>query len=258
EKTSELKSFYECPELFELPIDGNSKNKKWVLYGGSGDYLVGEFDGREFHPETEAIKFSYGDCFYASQTFSDIPEEDGRRIQIGWGRGDIPGMPFNQMMNFPSTLTLRSTEEGPRLFAQPVEEISLLRERTIPHGVELNGSTRELKEIESELLDIDLSAEIFGAKEVGLRIGSVEVVYDTAQSTLRFKDQSAPLQPIDGKIQLRLLVDRTSVEIFANQGRVYMPVHHIPEDGDTSLALFSRGGKASFSYAVHELKSIWE
>jgi len=86
-ETSRLKSFHECPELFELPLDLDQNNKKWVLYGAAGEYFVGEFDGKQFKPETEAIKFSYGNCFYASQTFSDIPEHDGRRIQMAWGPG---------------------------------------------------------------------------------------------------------------------------------------------------------------------------
>ncbi|MCA9424223.1 MAG: GH32 C-terminal domain-containing protein [Candidatus Omnitrophica bacterium] len=257
EKTGELKSFHECPELFELPVDGNKSDKKWVLYGGSGDYMVGDFDGREFHPETEAIKFSYGNCFYASQTFNNIPEEDGRRIQIGWGRGDIPGMPFNQMMNFPTVLTLHSTEEGPRVFVHPVEEISKIRGVTQHDGVMLNDSTTDLESFEEPLLDIELVAEIESAKEVGLAIGSAELVYDTIQKKIRFKDQEAPLDAIDGKIELRILIDRTSVEIYANGGRVYMPVHHIPQDKDYRLSLFTRGGSAHLETAVGELKSIW-
>ncbi len=259
EKTSELKSFYECPELFELPVDGKDDNTKWVLYGGSGDYLIGHFDGREFHPESEEIKFSYGNCFYASQTFNNIPEEDGRRIQIGWGRGDIPGMPFNQMMNFPTVLTLHSTEEGPRVFVQPVDEISSLRKcSTHLSDLNLEDKTQSLTEVVGTLLDIDLEIKLESAQEVGIEIGTTELVYNVADNMLRFKDQEAPLESVDNKIQLRLLVDRTSVEIFANRGRIYMPVHHIPEDGDYSLSLFSRGGKCLFDAEVHELNSIWE
>jgi len=85
-KRSELRSFHECPELFELPVDGNPSTKKWVLYGAIGEYLIGQFNGTQFVPEGSTIQFQYGNCFYASQTFNDIPQSNGRRIQMAWGR----------------------------------------------------------------------------------------------------------------------------------------------------------------------------
>src|SRR5262249_58682200 len=62
---------------------------------------LGTFDGKQFTRESGKHRGNYGNCFYASQTFSDIPRSDGRRIQIGWGRVSTPGMPFNQIMLFP-------------------------------------------------------------------------------------------------------------------------------------------------------------
>ncbi|MGI9571555.1 MAG: glycoside hydrolase family 32 protein, partial [Desulfobulbia bacterium] len=52
EYQSHINTFWECPELFELPVDGDPNNKKWVIYGVSGDYLIGHFDGKEFKPES--------------------------------------------------------------------------------------------------------------------------------------------------------------------------------------------------------------
>ena len=66
----------------------------------------------------------YGSNFYASQTYNDIPDSDGRRIQIAWmAGGEYPGMPFNQQMSFPTENTLRTTEDGIRMFREPIEEI---------------------------------------------------------------------------------------------------------------------------------------
>jgi len=126
---SRIKCFHECPELFALPVDGNRNNEKWILYGGSGEYLIGAFNGTQFVSEAGPIPFQHGNCFYASQTFSNIPANDGRRIQVAWGRVKMPNMPFNQMMLFPVTLTLRTTEEGPRMFAEPVREMEKLHKK---------------------------------------------------------------------------------------------------------------------------------
>lgn len=63
EYQSHIQTFWECPELFELPVDGNPKNKKWVMYGVSGDYLIGDFNGKEFVPETGMFNYLQGKFF---------------------------------------------------------------------------------------------------------------------------------------------------------------------------------------------------
>ena len=112
----------ECPEFFEIALNGDKRNTKWVFYGGNGFYLVGKFDGKTFTPESGPHPMQQGNCWYASQTYTDMAQEDGRRILIPWGQIGFPGMPFNQMMGLPVELTLRSTRYGPRLFANPAKE----------------------------------------------------------------------------------------------------------------------------------------
>ena len=51
EEKSIVPGYYECPEFFELPVDGNPENTKWVMYGASGTYMTGNFDGENFTPE---------------------------------------------------------------------------------------------------------------------------------------------------------------------------------------------------------------
>jgi fructan beta-fructosidase len=258
-ETSRLKSFHECPELFELPLDHDQNNKKWVLYGAAGEYFVGEFDGKEFKPETEAIKFNYGNCFYASQTFSDIPAEDGRRIQMAWGQVDMEGMPFNQMILFPVTLSLKTTEEGPRLFARPVQEIIKLRgQKHHYRGLTLqSGDILETK-IKSELFDIRASFAGGDATEFGFTIRGIPVVYNVEEKRLSCQDMHAPLEPERGSIDLTILVDRTSIEIFGNNGRIYMPIRVYPDENNKTLEVYSEGGETRIGYLrVYELKSIW-
>jgi fructan beta-fructosidase len=259
ERQSRIEGYYECPEIFELPVDGSAGESKWVVYSGDGDYAVGSFDGKTFVAESGKQRYNFGNCFYASQTFNDIPPEDGRRIQIGWGTVSLPGMPFNQMMTFPVELTLRTTEEGLRLFAWPVREIEALRGRKHEWAnEELTPGRNVLADIAGDLFDIRAEFEVGDAAEMGLTIRGVPVTYDVREGQLSCEGKSAPLKPMGSKVRLRLLVDRTSIEVFGNDGRIYMPIGVIPSDDSMALEVFSRGGVSrAASLEVCELKSAW-
>ncbi|MBC8217138.1 MAG: GH32 C-terminal domain-containing protein [Planctomycetes bacterium] len=256
---SKIKCFHECPELFALPVDGDKSNEKWILYGGSGEYLVGHFDGREFKSDTDAIRFHHGNCFYASQTFSNIPESDGRRIQIAWGRVKMPGMPFNQMMLFPVTLTLHSTEEGPRMFAEPVREVGNLHGRRRQWKYKtLEPGDNLLSGVSGELLHIRADLRLAGAAETGFVIRGIPVTYNAEKEQLSCQKNKAKLIPENGKISLEILVDRTSIEIFGSGGRMYMPMGVILADNAKSLEIFTKGGNTEVeSLEVSRLRSAW-
>jgi fructan beta-fructosidase len=259
ELQSILESFHECPELFQLPVDGNESNKKWVLYGAAGNYFIGDFDGSKFTYEGEEIRYNYGNAFYASQTFSDIPKEDGRRIQIGWAQIATPGMPFNQMMNFPVNLTLHETKDGIRMFANPVREIEkLYKNKHSFNNEKLVPGNNPLSQINGELFDITAEIAIGNAAQIAFEIRGVPVMYNVKDKSISVKTETAPCIPKNGKIKLRLLVDRTSIEIFINDGEYYMPMGSIPDDGDKSLKLFTEGGTAQIvKLDVNELNSAW-
>ena len=259
---AESESVAECPELFQLAVDGDADNKKWIFYGGSGSYIIGHFDGSHFEKKSKVIQYNYGNCFYASQTFSDVPEEDGRLIQMGWGVNDAPGMPFNQMMTFPVVLTLHATEDGLRIFANPVEEIEKLyaREHEWTNLAIPADDSIPAPGIEGELFDIEAILNVGDAEELGLSIRGEEIVYNAKEEQLSFGESKAPLKAKDGNIRLRCIVDRTSVEIFANGGRIYMPCKLRADDDNKSIAAFARGGGAAeiTSIKLRELESIWK
>jgi fructan beta-fructosidase len=264
---SKLECFHECPELFELPVDGDTNNKrnpasresKWILYGGSGDYLIGSFDGRQFKSETDPIRFHYGNCFYASQTFNNIPKKDGRRIQIAWGRVAMPEMPFNQMMLFPVTLRLRTTEEGAQMFAIPIREIETLHKRDWQWKNKiLKPKDNLLSGLSGELFHIKAELQVNDVQETGFVIRDIPVVYNIQKQELSCQGKTAPLKPENGKIRLEILVDRTSIEIFGNDGRIYMPIGVILVDNSKSLEVFTKGGNIEVKFLeVYELRSIW-
>jgi len=270
-KTSRLKSFHECPELFELPVDGDENNKKWVLYGAAADYFVGSFDGKEFKSETESIKFNYGNAFYASQTFSDIPEEDGRRIMMGWGQVPMPDMPWNQMITFPLVLTLGTTNEGIRMFAEPVEEVEKLHKKKHSFSDETIDGTETLSGIGGELFHIKAEFQVGDADSFGIIVREYEITYDTEENRIICKGpkneigpegfskpHSTPLKPVDGNVTVEILVDRTMVEVFADNGRYYFPMGAYLADKDPAIKIFSNGGSTKInSLDIYELKSIW-
>ncbi len=263
-------SNHECPELVELAVDGDKNNTKWVHYAAHGKYYIGDFDGMSFTKETKEIRFNYGNMFYASQMFNDIPEEDGRSIQIAWARVDLPEMPFNQMMTFPVSLDLRSTDKGLRMFAYPVEEIEKIHGKKYAWRDEtLKPGDNPLEEVKGNLFDIDVKIQVGDANEVGLVINGFPVVYSVDDQRLAGGDgkkgdqfssgeTQAKLVPEDGAITLRILVDRPSVEIFANGGRIYMPMQAVRDLNDKSLSIYSKGGNAHIEQlTVYEMKSIW-
>jgi len=258
---SELESRWlsDCPELFQLPVDDDEQNKKWILYGGNGAYFVGDFDGKRYTPEAEEVRFSYGNCFYASQTFNNIPEEDGRRVQMAWGVIPMQGMPFNMQMLFPVELTLHTTDEGLRMFAYPVKEIEkIYGEKHTWNNLELTPGQDILFNVGGELFDIDMEFEIGEAEEFGFQINSFSIKYNKENHELSCGNQKATLKPIEGKIRLRILVDRVSIEIFANDGSIYMPIRAIQEGKKRGIEVFSIGSTTRINFLeIHELESIW-
>jgi fructan beta-fructosidase len=260
ERTSRIEGFFECPELFELSVDGRADNPKWVLHAGDGNYRIGRFDGKTFVPESPKHTWSWGNCFYASQTFNDIPQEDGRRIQMAWGRIATPGMPFNQCMLFPCELTLRTTDQGIRMFAQPAREVERLHGRKQAWtDTTLRPGDNPLAGVRGDLFHIRARLSAGDAREVGFVIRGIPLVYRPGARELTCQDKTAPLAPVSGEIQLEMLVDRTSIEIFGNQGRIYMPMGVIPPDDNKSLEIYARGGLARIlSLEVYPMRSIWE
>ena len=254
---SRIDDFFECPDLFELPIDGDAGNTRWVLYAADGKYVLGQFDGRAFTVESGKHQLWHGN-FYAAQTFSDAPNY--RRIQIGWGQGiTFPEMPFNQQMTIPVELTLRSTDDGPRMFAEPVAEIASLRgDKYSFADIELQDAEQELPGFSGQLFDVDLVLIPGTARQIGVAFGDVAVTYDVEQRSLRCGQVTAPLTPVEGRVSLRILVDRGSLEVFGGGGTVALSVGaKLPEE-QFPVQVFARGGHGVVrSATVHRMKSVW-
>ncbi|MEW4486917.1 glycoside hydrolase family 32 protein [Thalassoglobus sp. JC818] len=264
---------FECMDVVFLPVDGDPENVKCVIYDASFDYEIGTFDGKQFHAETETLQNVRGN-YYAAQTFYQAP--DGRAVQIGWMRGGpnsakLFDVPHNQQMAFPVELELKSTPEGVRLFCSPISEIETLVAET--HEFK-NLSLREGVNPLSDLQDLDLvDLEIvFSPGE------AKEVVFDLPRTQLRYVAENHQLlcngvtesgerreevcleqfTERDGKIHLRVLVDRLSVETYAFGGEAFSANYISPIDQET-LSIHSLGGTAVIhDLKIRELNSAWK
>jgi fructan beta-fructosidase len=247
----------ECPDFFELPVDDDQANTRWLFWGANGNYVLGSFDGATFVPESGVLHYASGGNSYAAQTWSDVP--DGRRIQIAWLRVNLPGMPFNQMMAFPCELVLRTTPEGIRLCSYPAREITNLYWQGV-HWMDetLEPGENWLNVVTGNRFDIYAELSPGAATAIHFVLCGIPVTYDVTRETLACEGRTVSLPLLDGVLSLRFLVDRTSIEIFGADGLVALPVGVILPDDDRSLCLHVEGGAVEvFALDVQELDSAW-
>ncbi len=282
---------WECPALIELPIDGNEKNKKWALLISSAhpdstskyvgmQYFIGNFDGKTFKNLNQAsttLWLEYGKDFYAAIPWNQNP--DGRKIIYGWMNNwayadTIPTSPWRGQMSVPRAITLKTYPEGIRLVQQPVKELESLRKKNYHfENVEVSEISDILKEIRSNTLEIQVEFEVQDVKEFGIKVaqgkseetiigyelGSQQVYIDRTKSGIvGFKENfpskdKAPLQVENGKIKLQILLDKCSVEVFANDGKVAITNLIFPSKDSNALSLFAKGGKVKITDLT-----IWE
>ena len=255
---------FECPDMFALPVDNDPKQIKWVVIDGNGDYVLGWFDGKRFTPEAKKRKGDYGRNFYATMTFENMPASDPRRIQLAWMRGwdEYPkNMPFNQQVSFPCELTLRNLPQGLTLCRYPIREIDTIhdepysRENFIlrPGENPLSGQNGDLFDIRVE---VDLSQS--ACSEIVLNLHGNTVKYDVKGKVLHSVGSEARLEPRDGRIEIRVLMDRLSVETFGNRGEVSI-TNIAYQKGQGPLEIRAVSGDAKIvSLMAHKVKSIWK
>jgi fructan beta-fructosidase len=242
EKTDRQAGFYECPELVRVPVVDEHRQKtgeyRWVMWGGNGLYKTGDFDGKKFTPVHDDLKQTHFGSIYASQCWNDAPA--GRVVQIHWLRIGHPGEIFNQMMSVPLELTLRRHDDGHHLLANPVAELDALRAEKCPAKTPAalcDGEVLTLPSGAGQELDIELEFDAPAQGRVILELGADSVVYDSLG-----KLENIELPPDTGKIHLRILVDRPSVEVIGNKGVVYLAKKRVDAGNAVSPSLRMEGG----------------
>ncbi|MET7289257.1 GH32 C-terminal domain-containing protein [Streptomyces sp. NPDC005573] len=262
---------FECPDLYPLALDGDPGRQKWILTSASSQYVVGSFDGTTFttdRPQPQQMDHGTtyaGGGFYAAETFTGAP--GGRTVQMAWQGGNY-GSTWTGDATFPATLALVTTPDGPRITRTPVAELESLasdsrtwKNRTLDSATRpdpLAGVKADTYELTAQFDVRGATAETFGF-DLHLRSDGTadrRVVYDTRAQTL----QGKPLRPRDGKVTMRILVDRGQLEIFADGG-LYSLSDNASFDSSADsqgIGLFSLGGKVTLDSATFtRLNTSW-
>ena len=271
QERSWIEGYYECPDFFALPVDGDPKRMKWVLSCAPGYYCIGEFDGSRFIAESPRLPAPAGGIsnddeftgipfFYAAQTFSNHPK--GQRVQIGWARVKTAGMPFTQMMSFPTVLSLRTTSEGVRLCREPVDAIQSLRTRTYEFPASPLTSSPLLAELKGEAWDIEAVFRPGTVSPILMSIGGDEYIYHPASQMFSGPGGAMAIAHPDRQLRLRILVDRTTVEVFGDRGQAYGMFARGKPGGNAALELRTwqliPDGTCVERLIVHSLRSVWK
>ena len=251
---SKIPDSYECPDIFQLPLDGNLDNLKWVLVRGDGFYSIGEFDGTKFISQTDQLPGDQGPNFYATMSWGDIADEPGRRVQIAWMRGgSYPDMPFNQQMSFPCDLSLKTGDAGLHVCRNPIHEISKLH--GTPHHMNTTTLNAGMK------LPLNVSGELYHIKaNVNLSLDS-EVHFHINGASLTFMSSSVACNSQQIKVMgtvstFEILIDRTSAELFVNDGLVSVSSCFLPTDNNFNIDC-KAGSITIESMVIYPLHSIW-
>ena len=309
---------YECPDFFQLPVNGDEKNKKWVmimninpgcLFGGSAtEYFVGDFDGKTFTATdpNEAKWLDYGKDHYATVTYSNTP---GRVLAMtwisNWQYANLTPFKQNRGANgLPRELKLY-TIDGKYYVAENVApEAYALRKTTHDLGSETVDGVKEYKGAAAQMegafeIDADITPDqnglagieisnnkrerttiyfdmkkgrvVMDRTESGLTdFGKRAVPHDIEQAwdkqreaqakqparvtnSINYKNDFAlatwaPLSLCDKATtyHVEIFVDKSSIELFVNGGRIAMTNLVFPVAPYENMKLYTKGGKAEF------------
>jgi len=235
-------------------------------------YFVGEFDGSHFKedfPGNTIRRPDHGTDYYAAIAYHNSP--DGQPISIGWANNweyanAIPTIPWKSVMSLPRALSVKKQDGDWVLLQQPVKDLKNLRgpEQKAPSHF-VNGHQNLAFSGNSYELSFSMRPSeqaVAGARVLAGQGRYVEIGYDQ-QKELLYIDRShtpsgfnaryasikrsvAPVKPITGKIDLRLFVDASIIELYTSDGAVVFTCQAFPDQKDQGIELFSEGAGTTF------------
>ena len=159
-------------------------------------------------------------------------------------------------MTVPCELTLRPTSEGVRLFAEPVAELaSLRRKEHVKPPLTLQPGQADVVMAAGDLLEIHMDAEVADNGNLTMELRGVPIEYSAIKKTLTCGDASAPLALVGSLLRLDILLDRGSIEIFGNGGRVAISRRPSRRREARALARGSSGEPADHAQVVASVRA---
>lgn len=274
----------ECPDLFQLPVDNNSSNKKWILSCSGREYFIGSFDGSKFTPESGKLTMNYGPDSYAAQSFYNAP--NGRVIMLCWMNNsycnETPDGVWNGALSMPVELSLKTVNGKLQVVQTPVKEFESLRKplltlsnKQVTAGANLlSGVSGKAFEIVAEL-QVDAAAKFNFKVRTGTgeetvisfdNTASKQITVDRSKSSKNGAAQLLNTQsvvsfsaaPHSNIIRLRMLVDWSSLEVYCNNGEQMYIGRIQPAATSQGMSLNLVGGTVKVnSLSVNEIKSVW-
>ena len=282
---------WECPDLFELPVEGTGE-KKWVLLCSLGDgpfgdsatqYFVGSFDGKKFICDNQpnVTKWmDWGKDHYATVTWSDAP--DNRRIAIAWMSNwqyanDVPTSQYRSPNSVPRDLSLYTSAGETYLKSSPSRELLKLRgkeEKKHSFKVDRTYNMDKLLSDNTGTYEIEMTIKNRNAEVIGFQLFNskgeeVDIYYNLVEKKFAMDRSKSgvvsfssdfpvlTLAPIEGnsEMTLRLFVDKSSIEVFGDDGRFAMTNLVFPSEPYNRISFYAKGGSyAVSSFKVYKLK----
>ncbi|TLF46919.1 glycoside hydrolase family 32 protein [Maribacter aurantiacus] len=262
---------WECPDMFKLNIEGTA-TEKWVLLisinpgapnGGSGtQYFVGDFDGTTFTTDQEDAKWvDWGRDNYAGVTYNNVP--DNERIFIGWMSNwqyarDTPTEVWRSANTIPRNLSLHENNGTLELYSYPISNFDEIVEQANPKRPVLLAPAQksQLPLKYGNQSEIRFHLEALGSKWIfsNSQGDSLVISLDSSEKVLSLdrsksgkvdfnpefvlgqQHMPVPNLPTDA-IEVRMLLDKSSLEIFLNKGQYVMTNQIFPNADYTQLTL---------------------
>ena len=275
---------------FDKESKKQSHSIEFSLNGVTGEqYFDGDLNGITFGPDqpiAEPLYVDHGLDYYASRVFQNFDADTHRVFTLGWVNtwdyaNTAPSTWGKGIWSLPREYTLRTTSQGLRLYQSPCEALQSLRGTKSSATLRVKPGKSPLREISKMTNTYELLAEITPAADNDDVVGfhfceaagrKVVVSYDTASGTLLIDrtnstDAQIPkfsriaqhkVRTIDGTLKLHIFVDKSTIEIFANDGEDVFTLLTFADTEQNAASIFSLTGKTKVKLTAWPLKSIWQ
>ena len=288
---------WECPDLFPMRVEGTNEYK-WVLIvsiqkeapndGTATSYFIGEFDGTTFKSDIKNQKWlDWGTDNYAFVTWNNVPKTDGRILGIGWMSNwqyaqIVPTETWRSTMTLPRELNLVKSGNNYALHSLPVKEFQALRgastalgKMNITEEKVLEGAfsasqaeldmTIDLKETTASSFGIKLENGVgenlliqFDKKEGKMFVDRTNSGKDKFSEAFYKNVHAAPIDFSKAELDIQLIIDAASIEIFINDGELNFTSIFFPSENFNTISLLAESGTCSIANAeVYSLNSVW-